>query len=157
MYYATLYSSQHAEAKQITNEVFYNFFKSVSSFNSNRPVKPWLKSITINTSINLYRKNQRKNHQIVELHTNNHHTIENIAVDHLGYEDLMEMINQLPPQYKIVFNLYAVEGFKHQEIAEKLEISIGTSKSNYYRAKQKLQEIIELRNVAENERRKFCK
>ncbi len=54
----------------------------------------------------------------------------------MAYEELVELLNILPPQYKMVFTLYVIEGFKHEEIAEQLDIKVGTSKSNLHRAKQ---------------------
>lgn len=63
-------------------------------------------------------------------------------LDTISYEEMLELIRKLSPAYRTVFNLYAVEGFKHEEIAAKLGISVGTSKSNYAKAKRKLQEYL---------------
>ena len=63
--------------------------------------------------------------------------------EQLVYEDLIKVIQQLPPAYRTIFNMYVVEGYKHHEIADKLDISVGTSKSNLSKAKNKLRALIE--------------
>jgi RNA polymerase sigma-70 factor (ECF subfamily) len=71
------------------------------------------------------------------------HKTDESAVEHkLDYEDLLAMIQRLPPAYRIVFNLYAVDGFSHEEIAEMTGISVGTSRSNLFKARQKLQQML---------------
>lgn len=62
----------------------------------------------------------------------------------MAYEEILEMVRKLPPQYRAVFNLRAIEGYQHDEVAEILGISVGTSKSNYARAKAKLQHYLDV-------------
>jgi DNA-directed RNA polymerase specialized sigma subunit, sigma24 homolog len=67
----------------------------------------------------------------------------NDVLSRLGYEELLTMVRRLSEGYRTVFNLYAIDGFKHEEIAEKLGISVGTSKSNLFKARAQLQRMIE--------------
>ncbi len=75
-----------------------------------------------------------------------------ISSDKLAVEDLMKLINSLPNGYRTVFNLYAIEGFSHQEIAQKLHISENTSKSQLSRARAQLQKMINIRQMERNTR-----
>ena len=104
----------------------------------------WLRRIMVNTAIEMHR---RKNHlyPLVEVENTDIELVEENAVSMLAADDLMNMIASLSPGYRTVFNLYAVEGYSHKEIAEQLNISEGTSKSQLARARYILMDMVEQR------------
>jgi len=106
-----------------------------------------MRRIMVNTAIEHYRK---KNHtyEIQESHEESITDRDLTALDKLAAEEILNMIKALPNGYKTVFNLFAIEGFSHKEIADMLNISEGTSKSQYARAKALLQE--KIRNHEKN-------
>lgn len=128
-------------AKEIVHDAFIKAFAKLENILSENAFKPWLRRIVINTAIDHYRKNK---HEMHHLDVVEHDTIdlsENV-MDKLSVDDIYKAIALLPPAYRMVFTLYAVEGFKHEEIAIKLGINIGTSKSNLSKARIKLQKIL---------------
>ncbi|MFK8009305.1 MAG: RNA polymerase sigma factor [Saprospiraceae bacterium] len=138
------YSKNREEALEILNDSFLKAFLKIDQYDSDLPFKPWLRRILINSSIDYHRKYSRLNESLevtpsTELATASY----NFALDNLEFEDLIIVLQKLSPAYRLVFTLYVVEGFKHQEIAEKLNIGIGTSKSNLAKARMKLKTILQ--------------
>jgi len=135
------YARNKDEAHNILNDAFYKMFSKIDQFDPALSFKPWLRVILINTAIDYHRK-FHKMEPFKELSTtDNYGAVQNDGWDNLLYDDVMECVQQLSPQYKLVFNLFAIDGFSHQEISEELGITIGTSKSNYFKARKKLQEL----------------
>lgn len=129
------------EAKEIVHDAFLKAFTKLDSVVSAESFKPWFRRIVVNTAIDLYRK--RKNeYSGLDIVENEAVDVSENAIEQLSAEDIMRAIQQLPPAYRVVFTLYAVEGYKHDEIADKLGISSGTSKSNLSKARAKLQKIL---------------
>lgn len=106
-----------------------------------------MNKILVNTAIDHYRKFQNQPQTVDIVHAQ-HYEIEAEALQNLTVEEIFEMVKQLPPAYRVAFNLYVVEGYKHPEIAEKLGISVGASKSNLAKARMRLKAMI---NKAEGE------
>ena len=133
------YSKNREEALEIVNDGFLKVFAKIEQYDVNQPFKPWLRRILINVSIDYYRKyNKHKESTDVSHEYMEQRVSYNDALDNLAFDDLIKIIQKLTPAYKMVFNLYVVENFSHQEIAEKLQISIGTSKSNLAKARKKV-------------------
>lgn len=104
--------------------------------------KPWFRRILVNLCINHFKKHQKKAlENSVDTISESTDSYPN-ALENMQYEELLMLILQLPPAYRAVFNLYILDGFSHEEIAGMLEISIGTSKSNLSRAREKLKEML---------------
>lgn len=137
------YADSRDQAAVILNDAFMKVFTNIDSYNTERPFKPWLRQIIINTAINHFHKyrNQLKLERLKTAH-NQMNTRETITSS-ISYEEIISMVQQLSPAYRTVFNLHVIEGFKHKEIAEMLKISVGTSKSNLSKAKQNLQAILQ--------------
>jgi RNA polymerase sigma-70 factor (ECF subfamily) len=134
------YSRNYAEAQDNLQESFLIIFEKIHQFNFKGSFDGWIKRVTINYILLQYRKQTALN--IVE------DTIsDEVEVDLEGFEIsaefLIKIIQELPERYKLVFNLYVVDGYSHQEIADLLQINIGTSKSNLSRAKLILKDKIE--------------
>jgi len=133
------YSKNREEALEIVNDGFLKAFTKIEQYDINQPFKPWLRRILINASIDYYRKyNKHKESSDVSYEHTEQRVSYNDAMDNLAFDDLIQIVQKLTPAYKMVFNLYVVENFSHQEIAEKLQISIGTSKSNLAKARKKV-------------------
>ena len=136
------YSKNRLEAREIMNEGFLKVFNKLNQYKKENPFHLWLRKILINTAIDYYRKEQR---QPLFIPIENAASISNedyndFEID--GQIDTLPILQQLTPAYRIVFNLYVMEGFKHKEIAQQLGISESTSKTNLARAKQKLKQLI---------------
>ena len=136
------YCANKTIAEDLFQESFIIIFNKIHQFKHQGSFEGWAKRITINTVLQHFKK--QKNHQpiIDDLITDEEEDIELENTDYdLSY--LLELIQELPSQYRLVFNLYVLDGYSHSEIAEMLTISVGTSKSNLSRAKQLLRKKIE--------------
>ena len=111
-----------------------------TNFDLSRPFKPWLRKILINTCINNYRK--KKINFTEDLDAAKNYSDSEEILSEISYQEILDMIRQLSPAYRAVFNLHVIEGYKHEEIAEMLNISVGASKSNLSKAKKNLQQIL---------------
>ncbi len=136
------YAVDQPAAEDILQEGFIKAFRNLNKFRNEGSFEGWLRRIMINTAIEIYRK---KNHlyPVLEIETQNERVTYDNVVSDLAAEDLMQMVMHLSPGYRTVFNLYAVEGYSHKEIAEQLNISEGTSKSQLARARYILMKKVE--------------
>lgn len=134
------YSRNYAEAEDNLQDAFVTIFKKISQFNDKGSFEGWLKRITINTVLQRYRDKS-----VINLVNENIPDEEDVTIEDedISLDYLLKIIQELPDRYRLVFNLYVLDGYSHNDIAEMLEISIGTSKSNLSRAKQLLKENIE--------------
>jgi len=140
------------DAKDAMQEGFVKVFTTFNRFQGNSSISTWMTRIMINTAIDHFRKSSK--YTIFERLDNIESDEEN-SFGEDGVEDdgislsqgqLLELIQRLPPGYQMIFNLYAIEGYSHKEIAEQLGISEGTSKSQLARARKQLQQwVIELK------------
>jgi RNA polymerase sigma-70 factor (ECF subfamily) len=130
------YSKNEEEAQDILQDSFIKIFTKLDTYQFTGSFEGWLKRIVTNTSIEYYRKKISMEH-LEEIGFNPY-----LAVDSdrgLEVEELLKMIQELPEGYRMVFNMYAIDGYTHSEIATKLNISEGTSKSQLSRARAYLQ------------------
>lgn len=135
------YSKDEDEAKDVLQEGFIKMFNNLERFQHKGSFEGWIKRIFINTSIEFYRKNKKES--IVDsIDQIGDRPIESHTLSSLKAADLMKLVNRLPTGYKTVFNLFAIEGFSHDEISKMLGISENTSKSQLHKARLYLQELI---------------
>ncbi len=136
------YVRNQQDAEEVLSIAFTKAFEKISNFDyqGEGSFEAWIKKITVNECLMLLRK-QKNAPLIIEPDENMAEQSES-ALDKLKSQELFELILKLPEGYRTIFNLYEIEGFSHQEIAEKLGISIGTSKSQLSKAKAYLREII---------------
>lgn len=137
------YADSRDQAAAILNDAFLKVFVNIKKYDTDRPFKPWLRRIIINTAINHYHKH--KNEAVKESLEDapSIPVSEETITSRISYDEIIQMIQHLSPAYRTVFNLYVIEGFKHEEIAGILGIAVGTSKSNLSKAKRNLQAIVE--------------
>jgi len=133
------YSPNRTEAEDTLHEGFIKVFQNLKGFKGKGSLKGWIRRVMINTALEKFRKKS----PLYVLDNENFEDVEDINSDsiisNISADDLIELIQGLTPQYRAVFNLYALEGFSHKEVAQKLNISEGTSKSNLARARAILQ------------------
>jgi RNA polymerase sigma factor (sigma-70 family) len=133
------YASTRTEAEEVLQEGFIKIFTHLDQFKHEGSFEGWMRRIMVNCALQRYNAKGRST-PVVSMEENIHGgSEENDAHSRLGQKELMELIQQLPPAYRMVFNLYVFEGMKHREIAETLGISEGTSKSNLSDARAILQ------------------
>ncbi|MFI1772693.1 RNA polymerase sigma factor [Thalassobellus citreus] len=134
------YSKNYAEAEDNLQDAFLTIFNKIGQYKNKGSFEGWLKRITINTVLQRYRT--EKVFDIV-----NENSIEDVVLeideDEISIDYLLQIIQELPDRYRMVFNLYVLDGYSHKEIADMLNINIGTSKSNLARARQTLKQTIE--------------
>ena len=137
---ARRYTGQTEAAEEVVNDSFFKVFTKISLYNGEQPFRFWLRRIVINTAIDRLRSGLHQ-YSTAELQPWHDTQAESGIVESLTREQILTMIDQLPPSYRAVFNLFVVDGFSHEEIAETLGISVGASKSNLARARQHLKAI----------------
>ena len=141
------YSSNYPGAQDILQEGFIKVFKKIHTFSSKGSLEGWIRKIMVNTALENYRKPNalklsRNIEEIEDLVESGSDIIGSISA-----KEVLTIIQQLPDGYRHVFNLYAIEGYSHKEIAEKLNITESTSKSQYSRARVILQKTIHTEEV----------
>jgi RNA polymerase sigma factor (sigma-70 family) len=135
------YAGDRDEASEVMNQGFFKVFTHIESYDTTRPFKAWLGKIMMNASIDFYRANLKMAYA-EDLDSAEHLSDGDTVDKNLHYEDLLKMVQQLPQAYRTVFNLFAIEGYSHEEIGAMLNINPGTSKSNLHKARQKLKQMI---------------
>lgn len=137
------YAGNRVEAADILNDGFMKALTHLKKFDGKKPFHLWLRRIMMNTAIDHYRSNL-KHRNTYELEEAECVSVEGTVEQKINYEDLLKLVQQLPPSYRTVFNLFAIDGYSHEEIAAMLHISVGASKSNLFKARQKLQVAIKV-------------
>lgn len=135
------YAKDYHQAEDIVQEGFIKVFNKIDQYRYAGSFEGWMKRIFIHTSIEALRKKDRLFELLPNDQSSQTISDDDILSD-LATQDLLKCIQQLPIGYRTVFNLYAIEGFTHQEVGELLNISEGTSKSQLSRARTTLQKII---------------
>lgn len=146
------YSKSEEEAIEILNDGFMKVFTKINKYDSEKSFKGWLRKILINTALDHHRKNVKfYNQKSIEglKHEETNFNIEKA----MAYEEIIALIRKLSTAYKMVFNLFVIDGYTHEEISEMLGISVGTSKSNLSKARANLREM--LTKVYKDEYAKF--
>lgn len=144
----TRYAKDTMEAEDMLQDAFIKVFQYIGQFKFEGAFEGWIRRIVVNTAIRHLEKKKIQFKDIEET-TYDAPRVEASAYTHLGQEDLLKLINQLPDGYRMVFNLNAIEGYSHEEIAEMLNIQPGTSRSQLVKARKMLQyQILQLQKVA---------
>lgn len=132
------YSRDRQEAIEIVNDGFFKIFTNLDKYTEGLSFKGWLRKIVVNAAIDYYRRNEKHYHS-VDISYAGAEVITKDVLDDISEKEIIALIQDLPSSYRLVFNLHVLEGYKHEEIAQKLNISVGTSKSNLSIARTKLQ------------------
>lgn len=144
---ALRYSSGTMDAEEILNDTFLKVFTNLHKYDDQQPFKAWLRSITVNTAIDAFRKRSITMDSLLPLEAAAGIDFNEDIIQNLSAEEILALVQSLSPVYRMVFTLYAIEGYSHKEIAAKLGISEGTSKSNLRDARLRLQEKMAKNNL----------
>lgn len=131
------YSRTREEAIEILNDGFLKIFSKLDLYSIGLSFKGWLRKVMVNSAIDYFRRNEKHYHSLDISHIQLASASETI-LDKLSEQEIIAAIQRLPPSYRMVFNLYVIEGYKHEEISNQINISVGTSKSNLAIARSKL-------------------
>jgi RNA polymerase sigma factor (sigma-70 family) len=138
------YTKNIEEAEDILHDAFVTIFTSIKKYRNEGSFEGWMKRIVINKSIDKCKKRKLLRNDLNEHNvTDAEEAVEIAEETNISLNKLLEYIQQLPDQYRLVFNLYQLDGFSHKEIAKMLSISESTSKSNFHRAKISLRELLQ--------------
>ncbi|GIV35928.1 MAG: DNA-directed RNA polymerase sigma-70 factor [Cyclobacteriaceae bacterium] len=146
------YCRTSEEAREVTNDGFMKIFQKIDQYKPDTSFKAWIRRIMINASIDHYRKEKKHYYQQTADLVLHKLIVPPDAVNELSHKELIALVQSLPPAYRMVFNLYAIDGYTHEEIGAILGISAGTSKSNLSKAREQLRRMLEMIN-----KRKYAK
>lgn len=139
------YASTEDEALDILHEGFIKVFKHIGKYQAGTSLGAWIRRIMVNTAIDYYRKSIRRRTEDIE-QAFNISSGDADAISQCTEREILEAVQQLSPAYRAVFNLYVIEGYSHREIADLLDITESTSRSNLVKARLKLKEILTSRH-----------
>jgi RNA polymerase sigma-70 factor (ECF subfamily) len=136
------YAKDHFEAEDMMQTGFIKIFKKINDFRGEGSFEGWMRRIMVHTSIEFYRKNLRSLNVVDIDETHEQSASTDFDMSSINVKDLMRIIQNLSNGYRMVFNMYAIEGYSHKEIGKQLGISEGASKSQLSRARAILREQI---------------
>jgi RNA polymerase sigma factor (sigma-70 family) len=137
------YANNYAAAEDLLQEAFIKVFHHIDQYDTSRGnIEAWIKRIAINLAISQWRKEHKQEWSKIDVESLQ--IASSMSADHnLHEEDLLALIDQLPPGYKVVFNLFAIEGYTHLEIANELGITESTSRSQLTHARRFLRDLFQ--------------
>jgi len=139
------YTKTRADAEDVLTTGFMRVFEKIELYKETGSIEGWIRKVIVNIAIEKFHREAKKIYNDKDLDAVSYNMKNDTDIfDELNTKDLMILIQKLPPMYQMVFNLHVIEGYKHNEIAEKLGISEGTSKSNLSDARKWLQKHIEI-------------
>jgi len=133
------YINDKAEAEDVLQEAFIKIFANIVHFRSEGSFEGWMRRIFVNSALSALRVKQLKFADNIDNHLN-HSKVEASVFDKIGAQEIFEMIRSLPNGYRVVFNLFAIEGYSHKEIAYLLNITESTSRTQFLKARNALKE-----------------
>jgi RNA polymerase sigma-70 factor (ECF subfamily) len=140
------YSRDEDEALDILHEGFIKVFRHISKYTIGTSLTAWIKRIMVNTAIDFYRKRTRRRVENID-NARSLKVVGPDAVSDMAANEIISALQELSPAYRSVFNLYVVEGFSHREVANQLNISESTSRSNLVKARNKLKNILQAKGI----------
>ena len=138
---AVRYCDDRDQAVAILHDAFLTVFRRFERYDPGQSFKPWFRVIVVRAALDWLKAN-RKLAAPVELHPDTEAFDREDILSRIGYQELLAMIRRLSDGYRAVFNLHVIDGFKHEEIARQLGITVGTSKSNLAKARRHLQRMV---------------
>ncbi|MFK7983123.1 MAG: RNA polymerase sigma factor [Saprospiraceae bacterium] len=135
------YARNEHDALDILQEGFIKVFRNITKYQPGTTLAAWIRRIMVNTAIDYYRKNIRRRTEDLDT-AYELKSMDADAISQCSEKEILEAVQQLTPAYRVVFNLYVIEGYSHREIAELMEITESTSRSNLVKSRMKLRAII---------------
>jgi RNA polymerase sigma-70 factor (ECF subfamily) len=139
------YINDKAEAEDVLQEGFIKIFSHIIHFRAEGSFEGWMRKIFVNTALSVLRVKQLKFTDSLDNHLN-YSKVDPSVFDKIGTQEIFEMIRNLPNGYRIVFNLFAIEGYSHKEIAEMLNITESTSRTQFLKARNALKEKLSIKH-----------
>jgi RNA polymerase sigma-70 factor (ECF subfamily) len=136
------YAPDREQAQDILQDGFVKVFQKIGHFRGDGPLGGWIARTMVNTALDQIRRNKPFEHSLDLTEAEHLHAADEQAVSAMSTDELMELIQALPPGYRTVFNLFAIEGYPHKDIAEMLGISENTSKSQFMKARAYLRKLL---------------
>ena len=149
------YTNNYEEAQDVLQDGFIKVFNKLSKFVNKGSLEGWVRRIMVNTALDHYRKNKKFQKDVEIDAVSFKLEKQEYIVESINAQDLLKIIQTIPEGYRIVFNLFAIEGYSHKEIAEQLGVTESTSKSQFSRAKKMLRNILIERNIVTEGERGF--
>lgn len=141
------YTNNYEEAQDVLQDGFVKVFEKLGSYSGNGSFEGWVRRIFVNTALDAYRRAKNERHvQDIDEVGYALSSGQDIVSD-ISAEDLLKILQKIPVGYRMVFNLYVIEGYSHKEIADQLNITESTSKSQFSRARSYLMNILEKQNM----------
>jgi len=137
------YLSNRDDTMEVVNDSFIKVFKSIKDFKNEQNLKPWLSRIVINSALDRLRRDRKHQYQ-TGLENASEVSYPALALDNLNARDICKLLDKLPLMQRMVFNMYEIDGYSHDEIGSKLQIPASSSRVNLSRAKEKLREAFSL-------------
>ena len=136
------YAKDATEAEDNLQDGFIKVFNNLKSFRHDGSFEGWMRRVMINVSLEKYRK-QHLMYPVEDVSVYDSINFSDDVIAKISADNLMKLIQELPPRYRLVFNMYVIEGMSHKEIAEEMSITEGTSKSNLARAREIMKRKVE--------------
>lgn len=149
------YTNNLEEAQDVLQDGFIKIFGKLHDFESKGSLEGWVRRIMVNTALDHYRKNKKHQNDVDVDVVGYKLEKDDYIVEAITAEDLLKIIQAIPEGYRVVFNLFAIEGYSHKEIAERLGVTESTSKSQYSRAKSLLRRLLIENNIVEESEREY--
>lgn len=144
---ASRYAPNRDDASEILNDAFVRTMQNLDKFNRELPFKAWFNKILVRCAINYYRRFTVKRLDSQPISDAEEQPFDAEILSGLSAQEILKLVQQLPQSYRLAFNLYVIEGYSHPEISEMIGISEGTSKSNLFKARKRLMEMMENQQV----------
>jgi RNA polymerase sigma factor (sigma-70 family) len=148
---ASRYAPNRDDASEILNDAFVRTMQNLDKYNRELPFKAWFNKILVRSAINYYRRYTVKRMDAQPISDAEDQPFDAEILSGLSAKDILELVQKLPQSYRLAFNLYAIEGYSHPEISEMIGISEGTSKSNLFKARKRLVEMLDNQKGEEQE------
>jgi RNA polymerase sigma-70 factor (ECF subfamily) len=149
------FAHNREDAEDMLQEAFIKVFSQIHTFQNKGAFEGWIRRIIVHTCINHLKKNKRFNESVDIINANSIQVREESIPSIVQAKQIVECIRLLPIGYRTVLNLYAIEGYSHKEIAEMLDVEESTSRSQYTRAKQMLEDILLKKKIIQRPREKM--
>ena len=144
------YTDDYEKAKDILHEGFITIFTKIDSYSEEGPLGAWMRRVFVTTALEFLRDNYHRQYMDIVDYEGKIETVDISAIEKLSAEDILKCISELPKGCQLVFNMYAIEGYSHAEIAKMLNIKEGSSRSQLAYAKQLLQDKIQKLHIHTN-------
>lgn len=135
------YAKNEQDAMDILQEGFIKVFRNIAKYQPNTSLSAWIRRVMVNTAIDYYRKNIRRRTEDLAT-AYDVKSMDADAISRCTEQEILAAVQSLTPAYRVVFNLYVIEGYSHKEIAEMMDITESTSRSNLVKSRMKLKEIL---------------